>query len=377
VHLVVGAVFLNAVGIVFGVPSLYSDYHGEYAASYDNYVPRPYAFEYGVSDPHTGDHKSQWETKDAAGVVRGSYSLLEPDGTTRIVDYIADDHGFRAVVRKIGIHGQSVESHGGAVETSAVIQPIVVPEAQQIPIHVEQPIQATQPLGIDQSVYLQQPILQGNIGNTEVWEQGPIFQSYDGNAKHYQTLLPQQNQYTVQLPKTESVYIESPKQEFGWQESYVQPLAQPEKLRIYSQEPQLVSGPAVPKEVYYTLNTEFGSPGGKSAISFNQPETVITSQEKLVEPVILQKNVYNQNQLQYPATNVKLVEPYQNQWPIQNQRLESSYPSQNQILVQNQEQNYGQINGGGWYPQSETSQNQGYQGITGNLQDDSEYTNYS
>lgn len=36
------------------------------------------------------------------GVVRGAYSLLEPDGTTRIVEYIADDDGFRAVVKKIG-----------------------------------------------------------------------------------------------------------------------------------------------------------------------------------------------------------------------------------------------------------------------------------
>lgn len=63
--------------------------------------PKDYQFEYAVSDPHTGDHKSQWESKQD-GVVRGFYSLLEPDGTTRIVEYIADDHGFRAVVKKIG-----------------------------------------------------------------------------------------------------------------------------------------------------------------------------------------------------------------------------------------------------------------------------------
>lgn len=75
---------------------------------------KAYAFEYGVSDPHTGDHKSQWETKDKDGTVRGSYSLLEPDGSTRIVDYIADEHGFRAVVKKVTDHGVSVETHGGA-----------------------------------------------------------------------------------------------------------------------------------------------------------------------------------------------------------------------------------------------------------------------
>lgn len=34
-------------------------------------------------------------------MVQGSYSLLESDGTRRIVDYTADDHnGFNAVVRK-------------------------------------------------------------------------------------------------------------------------------------------------------------------------------------------------------------------------------------------------------------------------------------
>lgn len=35
-------------------------------------------------------------------MVRGGYSLLEPDGTTRLVEYIADDDGFRAVVNKLG-----------------------------------------------------------------------------------------------------------------------------------------------------------------------------------------------------------------------------------------------------------------------------------
>ncbi|ERL87697.1 hypothetical protein D910_05087 [Dendroctonus ponderosae] len=106
--------------------SLYSGYQGEYAGKYDNYK-KSYAFEYGVSDPHTGDHKSQWETKDKEGTVRGSYSLLEPDGTTRIVDYIADEHGFRAVVKKVGVHGTSVETHGGAehdVSPVAVAAPI-------------------------------------------------------------------------------------------------------------------------------------------------------------------------------------------------------------------------------------------------------------
>ncbi|XP_050362111.1 larval/pupal rigid cuticle protein 66-like [Nymphalis io] len=58
------------------------------------------SFSYGVSDPHTGDVKSQHETRVGNNVV-GQYSLLESDGTRRTVDYAADAHsGFNAVVRK-------------------------------------------------------------------------------------------------------------------------------------------------------------------------------------------------------------------------------------------------------------------------------------
>ncbi|XP_041976766.1 cuticle protein 7-like [Aricia agestis] len=79
-------------------PGGYGFYKGD--QGYNSY-PK-YAFDYSVSDPHTGDHKTQWETRDG-DVVRGAYSLAEPDGTIRLVEYTADDvHGFRATVRKIG-----------------------------------------------------------------------------------------------------------------------------------------------------------------------------------------------------------------------------------------------------------------------------------
>ncbi|KAG8225477.1 hypothetical protein J437_LFUL004478 [Ladona fulva] len=55
-----------------------------------------------VHDPHTGDSKSQWETRDG-DVVKGGYRVAEPDGTIRVVEYTADKHnGFRAIVKKIG-----------------------------------------------------------------------------------------------------------------------------------------------------------------------------------------------------------------------------------------------------------------------------------
>ncbi|XP_001659628.2 adult-specific cuticular protein ACP-20 [Aedes aegypti] len=67
----------------------------------DYYAYPMYKFEYGVKDMKTGDHKSQWEMRDG-DVVKGSYTLDEPDGTQRIVEYRADDkHGFEAIVKTI------------------------------------------------------------------------------------------------------------------------------------------------------------------------------------------------------------------------------------------------------------------------------------
>ncbi|XP_059473166.1 larval cuticle protein A3A-like [Neocloeon triangulifer] len=59
-----------------------------------------YSYAYSVSDALTGDNKEQQETRDG-DVVRGSYSLIESDGTRRTVEYTADDvNGFNAVVHK-------------------------------------------------------------------------------------------------------------------------------------------------------------------------------------------------------------------------------------------------------------------------------------
>ncbi|KAI8116983.1 Larval cuticle protein A2B [Lucilia cuprina] len=59
-----------------------------------------YKFAYNVQDALTGDSKTQEETRDG-DVVRGSYSLIEADGSRRIVNYYADSvNGFNAVVSK-------------------------------------------------------------------------------------------------------------------------------------------------------------------------------------------------------------------------------------------------------------------------------------
>lgn len=46
-------------------------------------------FEYKVVDHHTGDIKSQEEHRDG-DVVKGRYSLQEPDGSIRVVEYHGD-----------------------------------------------------------------------------------------------------------------------------------------------------------------------------------------------------------------------------------------------------------------------------------------------
>ncbi|XP_015126797.1 larval cuticle protein A2B-like [Diachasma alloeum] len=65
------------------------------------YDPHPqYTYAYDVQDALTGDSKSQHETRNG-DVVSGSYSLIEADGTRRIVEYTADPiNGFNAVVHR-------------------------------------------------------------------------------------------------------------------------------------------------------------------------------------------------------------------------------------------------------------------------------------
>ncbi|OXA56762.1 cuticle protein 21 [Folsomia candida] len=61
--------------------------------------PHPqYNFGYAVHDSLTGDHHSHSESRDG-DVVKGQYSLVEPDGSIRTVTYTADAiNGFNAVV---------------------------------------------------------------------------------------------------------------------------------------------------------------------------------------------------------------------------------------------------------------------------------------
>lgn len=106
-----------------------------------------YSFTYDVHDPHTGDIKNQQETRNG-DVVQGQYSLIEPDGSRRTVDYTADDiNGFNAVVKKdpaavvttgavvsptpsVSAHSSNIVSHAPAiishVPTALVAHPPVI-----------------------------------------------------------------------------------------------------------------------------------------------------------------------------------------------------------------------------------------------------------
>ncbi|XP_050086186.1 larval cuticle protein A3A-like [Anopheles aquasalis] len=67
----------------------------------DDYDPNPqYSYSYHIADAVTGDNKEQQESR-SGDVVTGSYALVEPDGTRRVVEYTADPvNGFNAVVHR-------------------------------------------------------------------------------------------------------------------------------------------------------------------------------------------------------------------------------------------------------------------------------------
>ncbi|KPJ04028.1 Adult-specific cuticular protein ACP-20 [Papilio xuthus] len=99
-----------------------------------------YGFNYAINDPITKDNKAQWEARDG-DVVNGAYSLREPDGTIRVVEYSANDlKGFNAVVKKIGnnVHPITIitkTSHGTVpIKSKAPVK--VVPVVDITPVSI-------------------------------------------------------------------------------------------------------------------------------------------------------------------------------------------------------------------------------------------------
>jgi len=97
-----------------------------HAVRAEPFDPHPqYNFGYAVHDSLTGDHHSHSESRDG-DVVKGQYSLVEPDGSIRTVTYTADAiNGFNAVVNR-------------QAPTTVVKQPIAVAapiHAVHAPVH--------------------------------------------------------------------------------------------------------------------------------------------------------------------------------------------------------------------------------------------------
>ncbi|ENN76094.1 adult-specific cuticular protein ACP-20 [Dendroctonus ponderosae] len=81
----------------------------------DYYTPPKYEYKYGVTDPKTGDQKEQSEVR-LGDVVKGQYSLAEPDGTIRVVKYTADKiNGFNAQVSRIGKAIHPITGYGSGL----------------------------------------------------------------------------------------------------------------------------------------------------------------------------------------------------------------------------------------------------------------------
>lgn len=109
----------------------------------DHHAATNYEFEYSVHDPHTGDAKNQKEIRHGHQV-KGSYSLIEADGTKRVVEYTADaHHGFNAVV------------HREPISHPPPAKQIVVPSHTKVIVPVSKEVSAI-PIDDGYSAYLHQ-----------------------------------------------------------------------------------------------------------------------------------------------------------------------------------------------------------------------------
>jgi hypothetical protein len=105
----------------------------------DEYDPNPqYSYAYDIQDALTGDSKTQHESR-SGDVVQGSYSLTDPDGTRRTVEYTADPvNGFNAVVHKEPLVAKAVVAAPAVAKVAAPLAyaaPAVAKVAAPIAYH--------------------------------------------------------------------------------------------------------------------------------------------------------------------------------------------------------------------------------------------------
>ncbi|XP_040566471.1 cuticle protein 7 [Lepeophtheirus salmonis] len=84
-------------------PTVFGDHPSYHSASPYDESPKPYAFQYGVSDGYSGTQFSAQENSDA-GLTSGSYQVALPDGRIQTVTYTVDEYaGFVADVKYEGV----------------------------------------------------------------------------------------------------------------------------------------------------------------------------------------------------------------------------------------------------------------------------------
>ncbi|XP_069694767.1 cuticle protein-like [Periplaneta americana] len=108
------------------------------AVRVEPYDPNPqYSYAYSIHDALTGDSKGQQETR-SGDVVQGSYSLVEPDGTIRTVEYFADPvNGFNAVVhREPAVFAAPVARVAAPLGVTSPVAKVATPVGVATPITV-------------------------------------------------------------------------------------------------------------------------------------------------------------------------------------------------------------------------------------------------
>lgn len=105
--------------------------------------PTPYHFGYDVADEHGLKH--HYEESDGHGNVKGVYGYIDKDGIHRLVEYVADEHGFRANVKtnEPGTKNENpadihIYSHHELHEKSHHEEPSVDAEHHSNPIHEDE-----------------------------------------------------------------------------------------------------------------------------------------------------------------------------------------------------------------------------------------------
>ncbi|GFY76983.1 cuticle protein 10.9 [Trichonephila inaurata madagascariensis] len=99
-------------------------------AEEEKYPPQPYEYGYETNDDK-GTTTFRKETSDGKGKVQGSYGYKDHQGIERVVEYVADEHGYRAEIKT---NEPGTESQNPA-DVILHAEPIVIEEPKAAPAY--------------------------------------------------------------------------------------------------------------------------------------------------------------------------------------------------------------------------------------------------